>query len=111
MNEKRLIPSIIIAASLVVLLMISLGNQEEVSGTDFPEYRIVAHAMGGINELPYTNTFEAFIANYEQGTRLFETDLLLTGDGKLVARHEWTTHMSEMLDSWRFYLQVSREWY
>ncbi|MCL6601777.1 MAG: glycerophosphodiester phosphodiesterase [Paenibacillus sp.] len=97
MNNKKLIPSFIIILSLVIVLITSFGNQEDVSGTDFPDYRIVAHAMGGINDLSYTNAFEAFVANYEQGTRIFETDLLLTSDGKLVARHEWTTHMSELL--------------
>jgi len=97
MNKKKLIPSIIIIFSLVILLISSLGNEEEVSGTDFPSHRIIAHAMGGIHDLTYTNTFEAFVANYERGTRIFETDLLLSKDGKLIARHEWTTHMSEML--------------
>ncbi|WP_410512532.1 phosphatidylinositol-specific phospholipase C/glycerophosphodiester phosphodiesterase family protein [Paenibacillus sp. BR2-3] len=98
MNKRKLIPSMIMVSALVMLLIIWLGtNKEENSGTDFPNYRIVAHAMGSINDLTYTNAFEAFVANYEQGTRIFETDLLLTEDGKLVARHEWTTQMSEML--------------
>jgi glycerophosphoryl diester phosphodiesterase len=53
--------------------------------------------MGGINNHTYTNTLEAFVANYEQGTRVFETDLLLTSDDKLIARHEWTANMSQLL--------------
>ena len=97
MNKNKLVPSLIIVLGLVTILITSLSNQEEVSGRDFPNHRIVAHAMGGIHEFAYTNTFEAFIANYEQGTRIFETDLLLTSDNKLVGRHEWTSHMSEML--------------
>ncbi|MFD1903721.1 hypothetical protein ACFSQ7_05735 [Paenibacillus rhizoplanae] len=50
-----------------------------------------------------------FIANYEQGTRIFEADLLLTSDEQLVARHEWTTGMSKK--SWvnrKFFLLTSR---
>lgn len=53
--------------------------------------------MGGIHNYTYTNTLDAFIANYEQGTRVFEADLLLTSDDKLVARHEWTANMSKLL--------------
>jgi len=98
MNKKKLILSVVMLAALILLVVFSfLPSQEETPGTDFADYRIVAHAMGGINGSTYTNAFEAFVANYEQGTRIFETDLLLTTDGKLVARHEWTANMSKLL--------------
>ncbi|WP_379135426.1 phosphatidylinositol-specific phospholipase C/glycerophosphodiester phosphodiesterase family protein [Paenibacillus sp. sgz500958] len=98
MNNKKILASVIMLLSFGLLVVITLAPWEEKdSGTEFDDYRIVAHAMGGINGHTYTNSFEAFVANYEQGTRIFETDLLLTADGKLVARHEWTTYMSELL--------------
>lgn len=53
--------------------------------------------MGSIREQPYTNAYEAMIANYEKGTRVFEIDFMLTSDRKAVARHEWTANMSKML--------------
>lgn len=51
--------------------------------------RLVAHALGGINGQDYTNSYEAFIYNYNNGYRIFETDLIMTRDGHLVARHDW----------------------
>lgn len=53
--------------------------------------------MGSIRDQPYTNAYEAMIANYEKGTRVFEIDFMLTSDRKAVARHEWTANMSKML--------------
>lgn len=50
----------------------------------------IAHAMGGIDGYPYTNSIEAFKDNYDKGFRVFEVDLLFTSDGELVARHEWS---------------------
>lgn len=54
------------------------------------ELSYIAHAMGGIDSHPYTNSVEAFKVNYKKGYRLFEVDLLFTSDDVLVARHEWS---------------------
>jgi len=51
--------------------------------------RYIAHAMGSIDGKSMTNSYDAFLANYERGYRLFEADLILTSDGKLAARHDW----------------------
>jgi glycerophosphoryl diester phosphodiesterase len=50
--------------------------------------RYVAHAMGEVDGHAYTNSLEAWRANYSKGCRLFETDLWMTSDGKLVAFHD-----------------------
>ncbi|MBW4081578.1 glycerophosphodiester phosphodiesterase [Paenibacillus sp. S150] len=83
--------------ALALLLVIALGEEDKEPATGFASHRIVAHAMGGINGYTYTNSLEAFVANYEQGSRVFEADLLLTTDDRLVARHEWTINMSKLL--------------
>ncbi|HZI67123.1 MAG TPA: glycerophosphodiester phosphodiesterase family protein [Thermoanaerobaculia bacterium] len=49
--------------------------------------RHVAHAMGEIGGHTYTNSLEAWQANYERGCRLFEVDLWITSDRRLVAFH------------------------
>jgi glycerophosphoryl diester phosphodiesterase len=49
--------------------------------------RRVAHALGGIGNSTNTNSLEAWQANYARGCRLFEVDLRITSDGKLVAFH------------------------
>lgn len=97
MDKRKRTAYIIMAAALVLLLVITLWPQEEEPATGFTAHKVIAHAMGGINNHTYTNTLDAFVANYEQGTRVFETDLLLTTDDKLVARHEWTGNMSRLL--------------
>ncbi|WP_310830414.1 phosphatidylinositol-specific phospholipase C/glycerophosphodiester phosphodiesterase family protein [Paenibacillus pedocola] len=97
MDKRKLTASVIMVAALILLLVITLWPKEEEPATGFIAYRIIAHAMGGINGHTYTNTLDAFVANYEQGSRLFETDLLLTTDNKLIARHEWTGNMSKLL--------------
>ncbi|WP_249900976.1 phosphatidylinositol-specific phospholipase C/glycerophosphodiester phosphodiesterase family protein [Paenibacillus sp. PK3_47] len=96
MNKKKLTAFVIMILGLSLLFLITLGEEEEPAN-GFAAHRVVAHAMGGINGYTYTNALDAFVANYEQGTRVFETDLLLTTDQELVARHEWTGNMSRLL--------------
>jgi glycerophosphoryl diester phosphodiesterase len=43
--------------------------------------------MGEIDGRTHTNSLEAWRANYARGCRLFETDLWMASDGKLVAFH------------------------
>ena len=49
----------------------------------------VQHAMGGIDGKTYTNSLEAFLANYDKGCRVFECDIAWTRDGELVLWHSW----------------------
>lgn len=51
--------------------------------------KYIAHALGGIEGENYTNSQEALKTNYEKGVRLFEVDINLTADGKLVCVHGW----------------------
>ncbi|AIQ43937.1 phosphatidylinositol-specific phospholipase C/glycerophosphodiester phosphodiesterase family protein [Paenibacillus sp. FSL R5-0912] len=97
MDRKKIIASVIMIVAIALLLVLTLGGKEKQPATGFAAHRVVAHAMGGIHNFTYTNTLDAFIANYEQGTRVFEADLLLTSDDRLVARHEWTANMSKLL--------------
>ena len=48
----------------------------------------VAHAFGGILGDTYTNSYEAFLLNYQLGHRVFEVDFYITDDGKTVAAHD-----------------------
>ncbi|MDE5865160.1 MAG: hypothetical protein K2H31_00955 [Lachnospiraceae bacterium] len=50
---------------------------------------IIAHAFGGIDDYPYTNSLEAFEENYNKGCRTFEVDFEITSDDKIVLRHYW----------------------
>jgi glycerophosphoryl diester phosphodiesterase len=61
-------------------------------------YGLVAHALGGIDGYTYTNSRDALIANYGKGHRVFEVDLQTTSDGVLVARHDWTDRLADILE-------------
>lgn len=48
---------------------------------------MIAHALGTVDELTYTNSSEAFAASVRRGFHWFEVDLAETRDGRLVACH------------------------
>lgn len=54
--------------------------------------KLIAHALGGIDGISYTNSLEAFIENYKAGYRIFEVDLIFTDDNQLVAKHDWDSN-------------------
>jgi glycerophosphoryl diester phosphodiesterase len=57
----------------------------------------VKNAEGQSVVYTYTNTLEAFEQNYAKGYRVFEVDLILTRDGYLVARHDWSPELFRSL--------------
>ena len=91
--RKRM--AVFLFAAFVSLL--AAAPAHSASETDWTNFRLIAHAMGGINGTGYTNTYEAFLVNYEKGHRLFEVDLILSEDGKLVARHDWLPFTADYL--------------
>ena len=54
----------------------------------------IAHAMGGIDGKSYTNSLEAFEKSYEEGLRVFETDIHLTDEGVPVLYHDKDSYAS-----------------
>ena len=49
----------------------------------------IAHSLGEIDDNIGTNSLEAFNTSYEKGIRIFEVDLSITSDNKLVAIGDW----------------------
>ncbi len=49
----------------------------------------VAHAGGAVNNITYTNSYEALESNIKKGFLYFELDFSFTSDGKLVCLHDW----------------------
>ncbi|AZK45984.1 phosphatidylinositol-specific phospholipase C/glycerophosphodiester phosphodiesterase family protein [Paenibacillus lentus] len=96
MRQKQLFSLLVVCAIGIMLIAIP-SRPSEQPFTGFREHRIIAHAMGGIEDMTYTNTKEAFMVNYEKGTRVFEVDLLLSEDDELIARHEWGEFFTNML--------------
>ena len=62
------------------------GNNAEEK-INYQEH-FIAHAGGAIDGINYTNCREALDLSYSKGCRLFELDLVLTTDGKIVAKHD-----------------------
>lgn len=51
----------------------------------------VAHALGAIEGNVRTNSKEAFLASYQRGLRVFETDIRKSSDGVLILFHDENT--------------------
>ena len=53
----------------------------------FASHRAVAHALGGVEGVAYSNSAQAFAHSLALGFRLFEVDLTFAGSGALVCFH------------------------
>jgi glycerophosphoryl diester phosphodiesterase len=74
---------------LLLLSLLAPSGAPPGQTLDWTDHLLIAHALGGIDGVDRTNSREAFEANYARGFRVFETDLMLTTDDHLVARHDW----------------------
>ena len=68
-------------------------------GVNYNSNFVVAHAGGAMPNIngkmvKYLNCIEAFYHYYNQGTRMFEYDLCLSSDGKLIGSHHYE-HLPE----------------
>ena len=73
--------------------------ESELSATEIlANEQLIAHGMGAIGGLTIPNCLEGFLAQYEAGIRVFEVDLRLTRDAKVVLRHDWWSTWQEGID-------------
>ena len=88
--------------SLTLLIVCSLGasmcldtgtylsRQYRLSRTQWYDTdKIIAHALGAIDGVAYTNSKEALENSYQNGVRYLECDFSITADHQLVACHDW----------------------
>lgn len=78
-----------------VLMMAGCGNHSY----QWTENKLISHAAGSIDGKSYTNSKNAFKRSYTNGHRLFEIDVSVTSDGKLVARHGWEDDLYQHLNN------------
>ena len=84
----------LMAGAVLVLLELFMpfgpfdGDLRPINPRSLSTDKVIAHAMGSIDGIRYSNSLEAFQLNFSRGFRVFEVDLMLTGDGKVVASHE-----------------------
>lgn len=83
---------LMIAGSLVLLFTVYMyWNLQPY----YKKYHYVAHALGGIDNLDYTNSAEALNNSYSMGSRLMEVDFAFTSDEHLVCRHKWSNQFED----------------
>ncbi|MBP2001736.1 glycerophosphoryl diester phosphodiesterase [Paenibacillus shirakamiensis] len=92
--QRSLITIIIVA--MMTPFFLSTSNSDP-SPEGLRAHSVVSHAMGAIKGHTITNSYEAFIANYEKGVRNFEMDFTFTSDGHLVGRHDWSEGLNKLL--------------
>ncbi len=51
--------------------------------------QVIAHGLGEVGGVTTLNCLEGFLEGYAKGVRVFEADLRLTADGRVVLRHDW----------------------
>jgi len=85
MKYKYIIITIILL--LTIGIIYGLYNRLEKEEANWKDFNLVMHALGAIHGNTHTNTKEALMENYIKGGRVFEVDLYLTSDGRLVAIH------------------------
>ncbi|NHN34024.1 hypothetical protein G9U52_29825 [Paenibacillus sp. S3N08] len=69
-------------------------TEETIANEEWTRFPLIAHGLGGIDGVDYTNSLEAFKVNYDKGQRLFEVDFSITKDGQLAARHDWMGYLA-----------------
>ena len=84
---------------------IKAGNKAHGKFSD--HYSVVAHANGAIDGQALTNSLDAFIENYAQGTRVFEIDFELSSDNDLVLTHGWPWFNDELVSNGKGYESLS----
>lgn len=80
------IRSAFVRAVLIAFAIAATGCRPRPPRAALP--RFIAHAMGEVDGQKYTNSVDAWSANYGKGCRLFEIDLWITSDRQVVAFHD-----------------------
>jgi glycerophosphoryl diester phosphodiesterase len=76
------------AVVIAAVICPRLIREDKVNSSIFDRHRFIGHAFGKIDSHTYTNSLEAFNANYEKGRRVFEVDFAITADRTIVCFHE-----------------------
>lgn len=75
-----------------------------------PRPVMIAHALGPVDRIVYTNSREAFADSLRRGFRWFEIDLVETADGQLVACHTLGSLQRELGSSTRIGEMTHRQY-
>lgn len=96
--RKRFLSAALLLLFLAAVVWINdkkLDRHMDRQETWFEDYKVISHALGGIDGKDYTNSYEALELSYEKGQRVVEADFLFTADGTLVLRHYWKDDLGQ----------------
>lgn len=100
MAFNRVLPPFIVIACLLAIACPAWAHAERPYHNVISSKQcclVIAHAGGGIDGNPYTNSEEALLANLEMGVRVFEVDFSKTRDNVWVGTHDWGTWKKQTL--------------
>lgn len=66
-------------------------NSELLKNLKNTQFKYIAHAGGGIENIKYTNSVEALHQSIDLGFKIIEIDLMETLDNKFVGVHDWAS--------------------
>ena len=109
-RESRRTDKIIRKVSIFSCLLLLLSGfcassyriyRSAVISNYYKQGKLISHALGGFKKdgksIVYTNTLEAFSNSRKKGSKLFELDLMLTSDKKVVAFHNYSKSVYKKL--------------
>ncbi|KKP59430.1 MAG: hypothetical protein UR53_C0002G0044 [Candidatus Magasanikbacteria bacterium GW2011_GWC2_34_16] len=88
-SSKFTITTLAIALVYFIPTTSAINNTPTTIDRHLPHPQMIAHALGVIDGIRYSNSYEALEKSYQNGFRFFETDIELTADNKLVLLHDW----------------------
>ena len=95
MTRKRITWGIVLLISCLALIF-GLYWYHIRNRAWYEKYPVICHALGRTQEGDtLTNSLEAFQYNYMRGQRVFEADVQITSDGKMVLRHDWVSGLGQ----------------
>ncbi|MGG2199437.1 MULTISPECIES: phosphatidylinositol-specific phospholipase C/glycerophosphodiester phosphodiesterase family protein [Paenibacillus] len=89
-------PAISALLSAILIFGFLFGTTAHAASA-WTEHTYIAHGLGELDGTAAANAGDALIRNYDKGFRVFEADLILTSDDRLVARHDWSDYLSRLL--------------
>ena len=87
MNKKKVFLILFLIIMFTSIILLKNIFQNEI--TWHAHNPLIGHALYGIDNNFYTNSYESLNFGYSKGIKIFETDFLLTSDNKLILNHHW----------------------
>ena len=89
MNKKKFFSHLLLCVILIIIITITIiccfkNNKKWHENNPF-----IAHALYGIENIDYTNSYESLELGYIKGLKIFEADFLLTSDEQVILTHHW----------------------